>query len=324
MARSASYDFNLNRDAVINGAFRQIGVLGESQTASSTRINQASQQLNLLVDMWEYMGVGLWLNKEVVLFPQKDTVLYDFGPTGISSGSDYACLASEFAKTEIATAAVATDLTITVDSDDDFTNGDYIGIETSNGDIHWTTINGIPAADVITITTALDYAAAVDNHVYGFTTVVQRPLEVIRAYRRNLYGTDPIDTPIEIVSIDEYMGQTNKHSEGPVTTLAYDMQLDDIKIYLWPEPTDMKEVIRMWVKWPIQDFDATADDWDFPRGWGNALKLNLAVQLAPEYGRKVSPELAANAQMAFSMAAGSDRELASIQITPDIRSYKDR
>ena len=106
--------------------------------------------------------------------------------------------------------------------------------------------------------------------------------------------------------------------------LAYDMQLDDIDIYLWPEPNDMKELIHMWVKWPIQDFDAARDDWDFPRGWGNAIKLNLAIQLAPEYGRKVSPELNANAQTAFAMAQGADRELGPIQIRPNVRSYKQR
>lgn len=324
MARSGSYDFSLNRDEIINGAFRQIGVLGESQTASSTRISQASQQLNLMIDMWEYMGVGLWLNKEVVLFPQKDQIKYYFGPTAISGHGDYACLVNEYAKTEIATAAAASDGTITVDSDDDFTNGDYIGIETDNGDIHWTTINGVPAGDVITLTTALDYAAAVDNHVYGFTNVVQRPLEVVRAFRRNHASTDYIDTPIDVVSIDEYMDLTSKTSEGPPTTVAVDMQLDDIILHVWPEPEDMREVIHLWVKWPIQDFDASTDDWDFPRGWGNALKLNLALQLAPEYGRKVSPELANNAQQAFAMANGADRELSGFQITPNVRSYKQR
>lgn len=322
MARSGSYDFSLDRDEIINGALRQIGVLGEGQTASSTRISQASQQLNLMIDMWEYMGIGLWLNKEIILFPQADKVKYALGATGISGTSDYACIVSEFAKTEIATAAAASDGTITVDSDDEFTNGDYIGIETDNGDIHWTTINGVPAGDVITLTTALDYAAAVDRHVYGFTNVVQRPLEVIRAFRRNLAPTDPIDTPIQIISIDEYANQSSKRSEGPVNSIAVDMQLDDLDLYLWPEPSDMKELIHLWVKWPIQDFDASTDDWDFPRGWGNALKLNLAVQLAPEYGRKVSPELMRNAAEAFAMAQGSDRELSGFTVTPNVRSYK--
>ena len=85
MARSGSYSFSINRDEIINGAFRQIGVLGESQTASSTRISQASDQLNLLIDEWEMSGIGLWLAKECVLFPQADQTKYYFGPTGISS-----------------------------------------------------------------------------------------------------------------------------------------------------------------------------------------------------------------------------------------------
>jgi hypothetical protein len=324
MARSGSYDFSINRDAIINGAFRQIGVLGESQTASTTRISQASQQLNLLIDQWEYQGVGLWLNKEVVLFPAKDQIKYYFGATAISGQSDYACLASEYTKTELSAAVTASGTTYTVDSITGFTNGDYIGLELDDGSIHWTTINGVPAGSSIVVTAGPASAAAIDRHVYGFTNVVQRPLEVIRAFRRNHTSVDYIDTPIEVVSIDEYMDLTSKTSEGPPNLVAVDMQLDDIILHLWPEPENMKEVIHLWVKWPIQDFDATADDWDFPRGWGNAIKLNLAVQLAPEYGRKVSPELMQNAQIAFGMAQGADLELAPIQISPNVRSYKQR
>jgi len=324
MARSGSYDFSLTRDDIINGAFRQIGVLGEGQSASAARISQAAEQLNLMIDMWEYMGVGLWLNKEVVMFPAKDQIKYYMGPTAISGQSDYACLVSEYAKTELSVASAANDTTLDVDSDDDFTNGDYIGVELDDGSIHWTTINGAPAGNVITITTGVASAAAIDRHVYGFTDVVQRPLEVIRAFRRNHASADYIDTPIEIVSIDEYMGLTSKTSDGPPTMIGVDMQLDDIILHVWPEPTNMKELIHLWVKYPIQDFDAASDDWDFPRGWGNALKLNLALQLAPEYGRKVSPELGRNAQEAFAMAQGADMELASIHISPNVRSYKQR
>lgn len=324
MARSGSYDFSINRDEIIQGALRQIGVLGESQTPSTTRVTQASQQLNLMIDEWEYMGVGLWLAKRLVLFPQADTVDYYIGPTGISSYASYCCLLSEYAKTEVATASDASDTTIEVDSDDDFTNGDYIGIETDNGDIHWTTINGVPAADVITITTGVDYAVSVDNHVYGFTNVVQRPLEIISAYRRDLSQTDPIDTMLELVSIDEYRSQTAKYSEGYPTMLAYEMLLDDIRIHLWPEPSDMKNIIHLLVKYPIQDFDASTDDWDFPRGWGNALKLNLALQLAPEYGRKVSQELLMNATAALERCMGADRELEGAVVRPDVSSYRMR
>jgi hypothetical protein len=319
MARSGSYNFSINRDEIINGAFRQIGVLGESQTASATRISQASQQLNLMIDQWEYMGVGLWLNKELVLFPAKDQIKYSIGPTG-----DEVCLVSEYAKTELAVARTAGGTDLVVDSDDDFASGDYIGVELDNGTIHWDIVNGAPAGDVITITTGVVAAAAIDRHVYGFTNLVQRPLEVIRAKRRNLATSTYIDTPIEVVSIDEYDGITNKTSEGPVNMMAVDKQLDDIKVHLWPEPNDMKELIHMWVKYPIQDFDAATDDWDFPRGWGNALKLNLAVQLAPEYGRKVSPELMRNATEAFAMANSSDMEQAPVRMVPNVRSYRQR
>ena len=35
---------------------------------------------------------------------------------------------------------------------------------------------------------------------------------------------------------------------------------------------------------PFEDFDASADEPDFPSEWFEALKFNLALRLAPEYG----------------------------------------
>lgn len=71
--------------------------------------------------------------------------------------------------TTLAVAAIATDGTITVVDDDEFDNGDAISVLLDDGTLHSTTINGAPAANVITLTAAMPGPAAIGNTVAGPT-----------------------------------------------------------------------------------------------------------------------------------------------------------
>ncbi len=175
----------------------------------------------------------------------------------------------------------------------------------------------MPNATDITITTGLDYGSAVDDHVYGFTTVPQRPLEVISAFRRD---ADENDVMMEFISLNQYHQLSTKTSEGEPNNFAVDMQLTDIVIYLWPEPQNMKTRVHLNVRYPIQDWDASSDNWDFPEGWGEAIVYNLAVRLAPEYGRAANPEVKEIAMLSLEAMAASDTENTQMMIRPS-RAY---
>src|SRR5690606_16981586 len=110
------------------------------------------------------------------------------------------------------------DLTITVESDDGISNADAIGIELDSGVVQWTTVNGAPVGNVITITVALAGAAAIDNRVFTYTNKTQRPVEVIDAVRRDKYD---IDTPLRIIGKDEYQRLSDKNSSGSPNLLYY-------------------------------------------------------------------------------------------------------
>lgn len=323
MARSGSYDFSVDRDQIINAAFRLIGVLGTDQTASTTMLDEASQALNLMIKGWQGRGYGLWLNREIVLFSQKDQVKYPVGPTMQSANGDYACLFTDFVKTALVTAAAVTDTTLTVDSITDITDGDFIGIITNDQDIHWTTVNGVPAGSSVVITDGMDVAANSSNFVYtGFTTVPERPLEILKAWRR-----DPTELDVDIIiqSLDEYRTQTNKITPSPtITQLAYDRLLDNGVIYLWPLPNDMRYRTHLIVKYPVEDFDSAVNDPDFPQEWFNALKFNLAVQISADYSRMPSPIVIQMAGQSLEDALGYDNEMASSRFVPDLTSYRRR
>lgn len=80
-----------------------------------------------------------------------------------SAGGAFTCTARN--ATALSVAAIATDITITVTSAAGMATGDLIGVLLDDGTTHWTTINGAPVANVITLTVAMPSAAAIGNNV---------------------------------------------------------------------------------------------------------------------------------------------------------------
>ena len=190
MATSGSYDFSVNCLEIIKGALRLIGAIATGETPAAAEISDAKEALDMMTKAWQAEGIGLWLNQEVTLFLEYAERSYTLGPSG-----DH-CAATSV-KTEIKTAAASGAGTIDVDSITGISDGDNIGIELDDGTLQWTTVNGAPSGDTITLTAVLAGAAAVDNHVYAYTNKIPRPLEIIEA--RRVYADDT-EVPVDIVS----------------------------------------------------------------------------------------------------------------------------
>jgi len=278
LTTSGSVNFSVTRNDIITDALELIGVYDPGNAPSSDDISSCARTLNMMIKAWQSENVGLWLNKEHILFQSYQGYSYDVGPSG-----DECCLESDFIKTEIATAAASGASTIVVDSITDMADGDVVGIELDDKSLQWTTINGTPAASTITLTATLTDAAAVDNHVYTYTTIANRPLDIIEARVRYPGGTE---TPIEILSREEYMALSDKDAIGVANQLFFDPQTTDVKIRIWPAASDVQYIIPFTGKMPIEDFDATANTPDFPQEWFMALSYNLAAMVAPKFGKK--------------------------------------
>jgi hypothetical protein len=55
-------------------------------------------------------------------------------------------------------------------------------------------------------------------------------------------------------------------------------------INLWPTPNDSTTEVILQYQAPYEDMDSSANTFDFPAYWMQALIYNLAWALAPEYG----------------------------------------
>jgi len=119
------------------------------------------------------------------------------------------------------------------------------------------------------------------------------------------------EIPIQIIGRNEYFDLTSKESQGRPTQLYYDRQLTDGTLYVYPTPDDSGETIKFTYERVIEDFDAAANNPDFPPEWFRALKWMLAAEIAIEYG--IAPERIAYIEQKASML---ERELLEFEVEP--------
>lgn len=299
MAVSNSRDYSVTGTNIIEGAFEYINVKDANESIDANLKAMGLASLERMIKLWEAEGIGLWTIDEMALFLSDEGYVYD-----IYSSSSYHH-STTWVKTELSADSAASDTTLEVDSDDGISDGDNIGIELDDGTLEWTTVNGTPASDVVPITTGLTSAAGVDNHVYAYTTLCPKPIEITEA-RAHL--ADDTETPLSIISRDEYMAFSDKTTTGTPTCVYFDSQRDRMNVNIWPACDDVQEYLKMSAKFSIMDMDSTSNNPDFPAHWYEALETNLAVRLAAKLGRPVTSEIAALAISSKAICKDFDRE----------------
>lgn len=101
---------------------------------------------------------------------------------------------SDGTSTTLSAGEPTSETAIAVVSDTGFSDGDFIGIELDDGTQHQTTVNGAPAANVITITTGLASAAAAGK---------------VLLKAKDLTGSDDVPVSIDVMSSQDWMIFTN-------------------------------------------------------------------------------------------------------------------
>ena len=305
MATSGSYNYSVTGGGIIEEALELLGKAGVGNPVSNEDQATCLRTLNMMVKALQAEGIGLWKNVEATLFLSNGGYSYDIGPTG-----DH-CTNLGY-KTELYAASALGDATITVDDDENITDGDVVGIELEDGTIQWTTVDGTPAVNVVTLDDVLTDDVTVDSHVYNYTSLIQRPVEIVeaRVVRSNGY-----EVPLRIISRDEYMRLSNKATEGSAIQIYYDPLLTNGKMWVWQACEDVKEYIKFTCRIPIEDFDSASNDPDFPQEWLLALSYGLAVLVAPKFGVKLDQTFLALASGLMESAKDFDVENASVYIT---------
>lgn len=163
----------------------------------------------------------------------------------------------------------------------------------------------------------------------GANININRPLMIYQAWLRN---TDGVDQPVNIIGQNEYYLLSTKAQEGMPISLYYQPNWDAATnqgssatgtLYIWPEADTTAAAewtLHFLYQRPLEDFDATTDKIDLPQEWYNALRLHLALAIAPEYGLPVIEydRLKKEAEDALELAKSWDVEhVPSVKFHPN-------
>jgi len=136
-----------------------------------------------------------------------------------------------------------------------------------------------------------------------FTTDRPLRIESMRFVDSNGY-----ERPMVHISRDEYDHLPDKDSTGEATLFHYDPQIGSGKLYVWPVLSSTGSgTLDFTYQRPIEDFDATSNEPDFPQEWYETLMYGLAARLCPKY----FPQDVQNQQRLIQTASGKLNECLS-------------
>lgn len=137
-----------------------------------------------------------------------------------------------------------------------------------------------------------------------FNTTV--PIEIEAAFVRDASGND---TPLEIIGAEEYANIPNKSQSGIPAKMYFDGNYPLATILIWPVPNQASS-IYIYSKKPLSNFSSLDDVLSVPSGYERAFIYNLAIEIAPEYGKTPSP-------VVIKIAGESKKALESANSTND-------
>ena len=289
------------------------GVIGEGETPSANQTSHASRKLNSIVKQWMGKtdfapGLKVWSRSRATVFLQKDQGSYSLGPSGDHATASYV-------RTTLTASAATSAAALTVSSITGISASDYIGIELDDGTLHWDVVSGAPSGSTVNITTGLASAAASGRYVYAYTTKITRPLEILMASLRDV---DLNDTPMGEMSLGGYEAIGSKTADGTPVEYLYEYGLTNGTLYTDVQPDDVTSQIRLVYLRPIEDFDASTDEPDYPQGWYRALQAQLTMDLCTAYHRPVTQELKLMRDEALAMAQSEFAETTDIYFQPGV------
>jgi hypothetical protein len=313
LVTTGTYSYSQSVSTICTAALRLTQAIGEEETANAAQMETTIDALSGMVKGWMGSDIHVWCEEEGILFLQPGQTQYEIG----AGSSDHIALFQNVTFGALASAAGTGASTVTLASVTDILPGDQFGVQLDSGVNFWTTVNGAPAGNVVTLTAPLPSPASAAAITFDYTTPLFRPLKAL-AGRRYQYNSR-LDIPIQTWSRLDYAAQPNKFTPGITTAYFYDPQTGQGSyqsnnpiglMNAWPTPADNGYAMRNTFQRPIQDAGTVASVLDFPVEWNAAIKWNLAGEIGPIYGCPMEQMqiIAAQATRWFKMASAWDRE----------------
>ncbi len=104
----------------------------------------------------------------------------------------------------------------------------------------------------------------------------------------NIINSAGLAFPMKLVTKEEWASIPEKSVTGAVPReLWNDNGYPNSTLYLWPIPSAGSTQLELYTWQQLTTFVNLTDTFDFPPGYERAIRFNLAVELASEYGREI-------------------------------------
>lgn len=310
-----------NAGAIIRAALLKLGVINPTASIPDVTNNICLSALNRMIKHWQMQGTHLWTQHEGALLFDYQVAEYAFSDQDLSGGAVGMVNSSVLVTTKLTADASAAATVLHVDSTAGMTATDKIIIQLADLTRHVTTIVSVDSATQVTITAGLESAAVEDGAVYAYPVAVSQanlfyPKQITNV--RLHYGTNN-ERMLTEYSRDGYLQRNNKTLASTPFSYYVEDNLTNKKIYVFPVPEDLSQSLRFTYIKALDDINSLTNDVEFPAEWEKALVLNLAVEVALEFGKDAKlPVLAPLAAMALADAENWDDEAVSVQLVPDM------
>lgn len=306
----------ITRDQICKKALKKCGQLAEGESPQEEMITDAADDLNRMIKALQAAGVKLWAQQEQRLFLQpysSQKTSYNLGP----NGDPCVPVANLIATTSTSTVAIG-GLSITLANVSGVISGMNIGILCDDNSLFWTTINGAPVGNVVTLTAGPAIQATNSQNVWIYQTGVDRPLRIEQA-RIQISPTS--ETELRMYSRSDYMRLPNKITNGTPNSFYYNPSLNTGTFYIWPLSVDSTMWVNMTAYRPIQVFVNPTDTLDAPDEDQQGLIWLLADEIKLEYGvdAATSATIAQKASQWLTRVDAFDVEEASVIFMPDFQ-----
>jgi hypothetical protein len=317
MATSGTYTFTTTRDTIIRMAMLNLGKLGENEGPTAQENSDAANYLNMMVKQWMGQadfapGLKMFSRRIGHLFLSTTSGQYNLGfNSTANTGVNLANWTNSYIQTSLSVNALAGANTIQVESIAGILNGDQIGIQMNggyqNGNLFWTTVNGTPSGNTITLASAIPAEAYSGGVVYDYNTYAQL---IVRPEAVVLRDVNREDVPINMWTVQDYMFAPSKADPNYIS--------DPVSVYfqrfanytqLYTDVAGASDVTKHLVieyMEPVQDFNNPTDNPEYPQEWLLALVWGLTKQICPMFNGVWTQEMQINYTEAMQVARNLD------------------
>lgn len=318
MATSGSTNYTQNRNEAILDALSLIGCNSIGKEPSADDLSVCNRFLNKMIKAWQAKGLHLWTKEEGILFLDPYVGQYDLG-----LATTKFAIRDSVVTTYLTTSITANSNVITVKSSEGMIVGSPIGVLKNDGYLFWTTIDTINSSTSITLVDNVPVAVGSTNYVYSYSEQAGKPMRILDARTLSgidleAEGTSLVSTPLTIIPYSSYwnVGITSATSTLPNQGTYVPKDVNG-RFYIWPQPLRADKRIQITYERMMDDMDTARDDFDLPSEWLEPITFQLAIRVAPIFGKEAkAAAIAPMAQQMLENLLDWDTEITNITFQP--------